>query len=61
MKWGSFEVDFVLLLAIREEDRELLGVFFDWWSQLISDPLQFRKMKEKNSYATFMQAVMEES
>lgn len=61
VKWGSFEVDFVLLLAIREEDRELLGVFFDWWSQLISDPLQFRKMKEKNSYATFMQAVMEES
>lgn len=60
LQWGDHSVDFVLLLAIREEDRELLGIFFDWWIQIISDPLRFGLLKEKNGYAAFEQAILEE-
>lgn len=60
LQWGDHSVDFVLLLAIREEDRELLGIFFDWWIQIISDPLRFGLLKEKNGYAAFVQAILEE-
>lgn len=60
LQWGDHSVDFVLLLAIREEDRELLGIFFDWWIQIISDPLRFGLLKEKNGYVAFVQAILEE-
>lgn len=60
LKWGDHTVDFVLLLAIREEDRELLGIFFDWWIQIISDPLRFGLLKEKNGYSAFVRAILEE-
>ena len=60
LQWGDHSVDFVLLLAIREEDRELLWIFFDWWIQIISDPLRFGLLKEKNGYAAFVQAILEE-
>lgn len=60
LQWGDHSVNFVLLLAIREEDRELLGIFFDWWIQIISDPLRFGLLKEKNGYAAFVQAILEE-
>lgn len=60
LQWGDHSVDFVLLLAIREEDRELLGIFFDWWIQIISDPLRFGLLKEKDGYAAFVQAILEE-
>lgn len=53
-------MDFVLLLAIRDEDRELLGIFFDWWIQIISDPLRFGLLKEKNGYDAFVRAILEE-
>ena len=60
LAWGDHQVDFVLLLAIRDEDRELLGIFFDWWIQIISDPLRFGLLKEKNGYDAFVRAILEE-
>lgn len=60
VKWGSYEVDFILLLAIRQADQKLLSVFFDWWIGLVQDDIRFSRLKRQRNYAAFMNAVLEE-
>lgn len=61
IQWGSFQVDLVLLLAIRQVDHELLSVFFDWWIQLMADDIRFSRLKHQKNYNAFMNAILEES
>lgn len=58
--WGQYEVEFVILLAIRQSDYELLRVFFDWWIQLTSDQIRFNRLKQLKNYGAFMSAILEE-
>lgn len=49
IKWGSYEVKLVLLLAISEEDSALMWSFFDWLSGIIDNTEKLsRLMKSKN-------------
>ena len=41
VQWGSYEVRFVLLLAITEENRNFLKIFFDWLDDIVSNPETF--------------------
>ena len=41
VQWGSYEVRFVLLLAITEENRNFLKIFFDWLDDIVSNPEKF--------------------
>lgn len=60
IQWGSYQVELVLLLAIREDDHELLSKFFDWWIQVISDDIRFNRLKHQKNYHTFMKVILEE-
>lgn len=60
IQWGDYSVDFVILLGIRQQDNELLRVFFDWWIQVISDSVRFSQLKRKKNYHAFMKALLEE-
>lgn len=58
--WGEYDVEFVILLGIKQADNALLGVFFDWWIQLVSDQIRFTRLKRQKNYDTFMNAILEE-
>lgn len=60
IKWGEYTVEFVILLGIKQSDNALLGVFFDWWIQLVSDPIRFTRLKRQKNYESFMHAILEE-
>lgn len=60
IRWGSFEVDFALLLAVREEDRDLLTIFFDWWIQIAAHPVRLNRLKNQKSYQAFMKTLLED-
>ncbi|WP_289219905.1 BglG family transcription antiterminator [Ileibacterium valens] len=60
VRWGSFDVDFVLMLAVRDEDRDLLSVFFDWWIQIVSSPVKFNNLKSQRNYQDFLNVILEE-
>lgn len=52
VQWGDYEVKLVLLLAVREAERGLLKIFFDWFgnicddSQLLSNIMKAKTAKE---------------
>ncbi|MEE1399485.1 MAG: PTS sugar transporter subunit IIA, partial [Bulleidia sp.] len=39
VQWGNFKVKFVMLLAVKEEDKDILRIFFDWFSNVCDDPV----------------------
>lgn len=59
VKWGDFEVKFIVLLGIRDSDNNLLKIFFDWLSNIVADPKKFGELLEVNSYEEFMERIME--
>lgn len=44
VKWGKYNVRFVMLLAIKKEDKDILRIFFNWFSNVCDDPLFLSKM-----------------
>lgn len=59
VRWGSFDVELVMLFAINESDRRMIKIFFDWVSNLISSPQQLKRLTEPCSYEEFVERVME--
>ena len=58
IKWGEFNVRFVILLAITEENRKILRIFFDWLSSVISNSSKFATMLEVKSYEDFVENIL---
>lgn len=58
IKWGDFEVRFVILLAITEENRKLLRIFFDWLSSIISNSSRFASILEVKNYDEFIEKIL---
>lgn len=58
VKWGSYEVRFVLLLAITEENRNFLKIFFEWLDDIVSNPEKFARLLEVQDYQSFVNALL---
>lgn len=52
--WGPFKVKLVILLAINEEDHDILKIFFDWISNAIGDADLFTGLLEAQNYQDFI-------
>ena len=50
VKWGEFDVKFIILLGIRETDNHLLKIFFDWLSSIVANSKKFEQLLEVNNY-----------
>lgn len=58
VQWGSYEVRFVLLLAITEENRNFLKIFFDWLDDIVSNPEKFARLLEVQDYQSFVNTLL---
>lgn len=58
VKWGDFDVKFIILLGIRDTDNHLLKIFFDWLSNIVANPKKFNQLLEVNSYEEFMKEII---
>ena len=54
VKWGKYEVRFILLLSISEQDNQMLHTFFDWLSNVLIDYNQLMQFIEADNYQEFM-------
>lgn len=54
VKWGKYEVRFILLLSISEQDNQMLHTFFDWLSNVLIDYNQLMQFIEAENYQEFM-------
>lgn len=57
--WGDYEVKLVILLALNEEQKDMLAVFFTWLSSMISDANHFASLLETKDYEDFMSKITE--
>lgn len=57
--WGDYDVKLVILLAINEEDRKLIKLFFDWLSNAVSDSSKFAALLETKNHEQFIEQIME--
>lgn len=61
MEWGGHHIALVILLAIKNEDRKLLRVFFDWLSAVVSNSAKFAGLLETNNHEEFITKILDES
>ncbi len=58
LKWGDYEVRIILLLSIKKTENKLLSVFFNWLSDVVSDPNKLKKLLEIENHSDFMKEIM---
>lgn len=54
VQWGNFSVKLVIMPAIRDADRRMLGVFFDWMTAVVSDSGRFSRLLQAKTYDAFI-------
>lgn len=52
--WGDYKVKIVILLAVQEQDAEILRLFFEWLSYVINSPELFNRLLSVNTYDEFI-------
>lgn len=58
IKWNTYDVRIVLLLAITEENRNLLKIFFDWFNDVVYHSERFAKLLEVKDYESFVNILL---
>ncbi|MEF9967071.1 MAG: BglG family transcription antiterminator [Longicatena sp.] len=58
IKWGDFEVKLVILLAIKDGNRKLLRVFFDWLSGVVNNSGKFSNLLEAKDHQDFINQIL---
>lgn len=58
--WGKHDVKLVLLLAIREDEKDILRIFFDWFSDVSDDEALFGRIIEAENAKRFIELIKEE-
>ncbi len=59
VQWGEYQVKLVLLLAICENDQQILSTFLNWLSNLINDPKKLSSLMNVKSYEQFIKHIIE--
>ena len=54
IQWGKFDVSMVVLLAIKDVDNNLMGIFFDWLTSVVSDTERFCNVLKVKNYEEFI-------
>lgn len=54
VQWGDYPVHLVLLLAVRDDEKELLKIFFDWFGNICDDTLLLSKIRKAETAKAFV-------
>ena len=58
IQWGNYQVQFVMLLAIKEDDKDILRVFFDWFSCICDDTLLLSKVIQAKTSKELIEVIV---
>ena len=56
--WGAYQVQLVILLAVKESDKKLLRIFFEWLSSVVSDSTKFSSLLEAKEHQAFIDCIL---
>lgn len=58
VSWGEFDVQLVILLGIKEDDKKLMQIFFDWLSNVVSNSNKFATLLQAKSHEDFIKQIL---
>ncbi len=58
IQWGEFQVKLVLLLAIKENNGKVIRTFFDWFSEIVTDPKKLSCLMKIKNYNDFINQII---
>ncbi|MGN1275717.1 MAG: BglG family transcription antiterminator [Floccifex sp.] len=58
MQWHDYSVRLVILLAIEDVDRDLLRIFFDWLTTIVSDSSKLSHLLNVKTHEEFINQIM---
>lgn len=58
--WGEFNVKLVILIGVREDDKNTMRIFFDWLSNIVSDSNKFTALLRTLNHEEFIQQVLQD-
>ncbi len=59
VQWGDYQVKYVFMLAIREDEKELLKIFFDWFGNICDNALHLSNIMKARTASEFIKTVIE--
>ncbi|MFV0379445.1 MAG: BglG family transcription antiterminator [Anaerorhabdus sp.] len=59
ISWGEYEVRLIILLAINDDSRKLLGVIFDWLSNLTKNSSTLINLLDTKNIEEFTKSILE--
>lgn len=59
VQWGDYQVRFVLLLAVRDDEKDLLKIFFDWFGNICDDALLLSNIMKARNAKEFVDLIIE--
>ena len=60
IQWGQFEVGLVILMGINNDDSELIRIFFEWLTHIVTNPEMISKLFSTKSYDELMKNIKED-
>ncbi|MCI5774045.1 MAG: BglG family transcription antiterminator [Erysipelotrichaceae bacterium] len=57
IKWGNYMVKFVLLLAFKSDEKNLLKIFFDWFGDISDNALLMANITEAKTTEQFIDLI----
>lgn len=57
--WGEFDVQLVILLGIKEDDKKLMQIFFDWLSNVVSNSNQFATILQAKNHEELIKQILQ--
>lgn len=58
--WGEYDVKLVILIGIKEDDKNLMRIFFDWLDHVVSDSNKFTALLKSKTYQEFIHQVLQD-
>lgn len=57
--WGEFDVKLVILIGIKENNKNLMRIFFDWLDQVVGDSNRFTALLKAKTYDEFIEQILQ--
>lgn len=60
VQWGDYQVRLVLLLAVRDDEKDLLKIFFDWFGNICDNALLLSNIMKARNAKSFIDMIIEQ-
>lgn len=58
--WGDYRVQLIILIAVKEGDRNFMPIFFDWLDHVVGDSNKYTALLKSKTYEEFIAQIVKD-